>query len=249
MAQIILSGVSVEFPIYHGSARSMRRFALEKALGRNLDLEGRRATVKALRDIDLQVGDGDRLALIGANGAGKSTLLRTMAGVYAPVAGSVMRTGRVTALLSLGMGLNLDSTGLENIVLLAMHLGIPPRAMRPHVDDIVEWTELGGFIEAPLRTYSAGMVTRLAFAVSTAIPPEILLLDEWLGVGDAGFQQKAYERMAAFVGRSSVIVLASHSADLLKTWCNRAVRLEAGRLVESGAAEDLLPQAPAAGRL
>ena len=227
----------------------MRRFALEKALGRNLDLEGRRATVKALRDIDLSVGNGDRLALIGANGAGKSTLLRTMAGVYAPVAGSVVRTGRVTALLSLGMGLNLDSTGLENIVLLGMHLGIPPREMRPHVDEIVAWTELGGFIEAPLRTYSAGMVTRLAFAVSTAIAPEILLLDEWLGVGDASCQQKAYDRMAGFVGRSSVIVLASHSAELLKAWCNRAIRLDAGRLVESGAVEDLLPDAPAAGRL
>ena len=244
MARISLSGVSVEFPIFHASARSMRRFALERALGRNLDLRRRLATVKALSDIDLDVGDGDRLALIGANGAGKSTLLRTMAGVYAPVRGRVERSGRLAALLSLGMGLNMDSTGRDNILLLAMHLDIPPRAMRPHVEEIVEWTELGPFIEAPLRTYSAGMVSRLAFAVSTAIPPEILLLDEWLGIGDADFQLKAYERMSAFVGGSSLLVLASHSRELLETWCNRAVRLEAGRIAARGGVGELLP-APA----
>ena len=240
---IRLSGVSVEFPIYHASARSMRRLALDKALGRNLDLHRRLATVKALSDIDLEVREGDRLALIGPNGAGKSTLLRTMAGVYAPARGRVERSGRVAALLSIGMGLNMESTGRDNILLLAMHLDIPPREMRPHVEEIVEWTGLGPFIEAPLRTYSAGMVSRLAFAVSTAIPPDILLLDEWLGIGDADFQVKAYERMSTFVGGSSLIVLASHSRELLAAWCNRAVRLDAGRIVAEGTVADLMPAA------
>ena len=239
MAKISLSGVSVEFPIYHASGQSMRRFALDKALGTNLDLQRRIATVRALRDVDLELREGDRLALIGPNGAGKSTLLRTMAGVYPPTRGRVTRSGRVTALLTQGLGLNLDRTGRENIFLLAMHLDMRPSIMRPLVDEIVEWTQLGPYIEAPLRTYSAGMIARLAFAVSTAVPPEILLLDEWLGIGDAAFQQKAYERMVAFVGHSGLLVLASHSVDLLTAWCDKAVRLDAGRIVAEGPVREI----------
>jgi ABC-type polysaccharide/polyol phosphate transport system ATPase subunit len=245
MARIILKGINVEFPIYHASARSMRRFALDGALGRKLDLTGARATVRALTDIGLDLTDGDRLALIGPNGAGKSTLLRTMAGVYAPLSGTIVREGKVTPLLSLGMGLNLDATGRENIILLGMHLDIPPRDMRRKMDEIVEWTELGAFIGAPLRAYSAGMIMRLAFAVSTCFPPEILLMDEWLAIGDAAFQEKAHERLAAFVGGSSVLVLASHSGALLEAWCNRAARLDGGRIVELGPVRDLLPPARA----
>jgi ABC-type polysaccharide/polyol phosphate transport system ATPase subunit len=241
LARIVLEGISVEFPIYHASARSMRRFALDGALGRKLDLTGARATVRALTDIGLDLADGDRLALIGPNGAGKSTLLRTMAGVYAPLSGTIVREGKVTPLLSLGMGLNLDATGRENILLLGMHLDIPPREMRRKTDEIVAWTELGAFIGVPLRAYSAGMIMRLAFAVSTCFPPEILLMDEWLAIGDADFQEKAHERLAAFVGGSSVLVLASHSGELLETWCNRAARLDGGRIVDMGAVRDLIP--------
>ena len=225
----------------------MRRFALEGALGRKLDLTGGRATVRALSGIDLEVSDGDRLALIGPNGAGKSTLLRTMAGVYSPLSGTIVRNGRVTPLLNLGMGISPDATGRENILLLGMHLDIPPREMRRKVDEIVEWTELGAFIEAPLKTYSAGMIGRLAFAVSTSFQPDILLMDEWLGVADAAFQHKAYERMAGFVSGSSLLVLASHSGELLEAWCNRAVRMEGGRIVEEGQVRDLLPEQRAVG--
>jgi ABC-type polysaccharide/polyol phosphate transport system ATPase subunit len=243
VAHILLDGVDVEFPIYHASARSMRRFALKGLLGRRLDLERSRPTVRALTGIDLDVAEGDRLALIGPNGAGKSTLLRTMAAVYAPLRGRIVREGRVTPLLSLGMGISPEATGRENIFLLGMHLDIPPREMRRKVDEIVAWTELGAFIGAPLRTYSAGMIMRLAFAVATCFPPEILLMDEWLAIGDAGFQEKAHERMAAFVGGSSLLVLASHSGELLEAWCNRAARLDGGRIVELGAVRDLLPAA------
>ena len=242
MARITLEGINVEFPIYHASARSMRRRGFRGALGRKLDLDHGRAMVRALADVDLDVTDGDRLALIGPNGAGKTTLLRTMAGVYAPLSGTIARSGRVTPLLSIGMGLQPEATGHENIFLLGMHLDIPPREMRSKVEEIVEWTELGAFIEAPLKTYSAGMAVRLAFAVSTCFRPEILLMDEWLGVADASFQKKAYDRMASFVGGSSVLVLASHSAHLLESWCNKAVRIEGGRIVERGAVKDLFPQ-------
>jgi ABC-type polysaccharide/polyol phosphate transport system ATPase subunit len=242
MAHILIQGLNVEFPIYHASARSMRRFALGGALGRRLDLDHGRATIRALRDVDLELKDGDRLALIGPNGAGKTSLLRTMAGVYAPLSGTILRQGRVTPLLTIGMGMQPEATGRENILLLGMHLDIPPGEMRPRVDEIVEWTELGAFIGAPLKTYSAGMVLRLAFAVSTSFRPEILLMDEWLGVADADFQTKAYERMAAFVTGSSVLVLASHSAPLLETWCNKAARLDGGRIVERGNVADLVPK-------
>ena len=243
MAHLQLRGVSVEFPLYHASARSMRRYALAGALGGNLSLTGRVAAVTALSDIDLDVRDGDRLALIGANGAGKSTLLRTMAGIYAPTAGTVRRLGRMTPLLGRGTGLDLEATGLENILLLGMHLDIAPAEMRRSIDEIVDWTELGAFIAAPLRTYSAGMVMRLAFAVSTAKAPELLLMDEWLGVADAEFQDKAQQRMAGFVDQTSVVVLASHSAPLLRAWCSTAVRLEHGRIAEAGTVEELVSPA------
>lgn len=240
MAHLSLRGVSLDFPIYHSSSRSMRRFAVQGAFGRKLNLEARRASVAALRDIDLDLGDGDRLALIGPNGAGKSVLLRTMAGVYAPARGTVARTGRLTPLLSHGIGLDPAATGLENILLLGMHLDLKPRDMRRRVDEIVDWTELGPFIGAPLRTYSAGMIMRLAFAVSTCAPPEILLIDEWLGLVDAAFQQKAHQRMAAFVGDTSILVLASHAPDLVALWCSDAVRMDAGSIVERGPVADIL---------
>lgn len=249
MAGISLSGVSVDFPIYHANARSMRRFALQGALGRRLRIEGRHPAVTALSNIDLELRGGDRLAIVGPNGSGKSTLLRTMAGVYAPRTGTVSRAGTMTPLLSPATGIDLAATGLDNIFLIGMHQGIAPAKMRDFVDEIVEWTELGAFIGVPLRTYSAGMMLRLAFAVSTAVPPDILLMDEWVGVADADFQLKAYERMSRFVERTSILVLASHSEALLEIWCNRAVRLESGRIAASGTLAEILDAGRAAQEL
>jgi len=246
MPHLSLRRVCLDFPIYHSGARSMRRFAFQGALSRTLNLEGGRNTVEALRDVDLELRDGDRLALVGANGAGKSVLLRTMAGVYAPSSGTVSRSGRLTPLLSHGIGLDLSATGLENIFLIGMHLDVQPSEMRARVDEIVEWTELGPFIGAPLRTYSAGMIMRLAFAVSTCSPPEILLIDEWLGFVDVTFQHKAHQRMAAFVGDTSILVLASQAPDLLALWCSEAVRLEGGRIVDRGALGDVVAAVRAA---
>jgi len=246
MARLQLRGVSVEMPIYHASARSIRKAALSGAFARRFRNDRARPTVAALTDVDLDLKDGDRLALIGANGAGKSVLLRTMAGVYAPRKGTITRTGRLTPLLSHGTGLDLAATGLENIMLIAMHLDIPPSEMRSRVDEIVEWTQLGPFIGAPLRTYSAGMMVRLAFAASTSFAPDILLIDEWLGFVDPAFQQKAHRRMADFVRGSNILVLASHSSELVTLWCDTAVRLDGGRIVERGMASELLERSAAA---
>jgi ABC-type polysaccharide/polyol phosphate transport system ATPase subunit len=248
MAMIRLSDVHVEFPIYHASSRSIRRSALDGAFGRRFDVSGRRASVTALDGIDLEAADGDRLALIGPNGAGKSLLLRTIAGIYAPARGKVTVEGRVRPLLSYGIGMDMAATGFENIYLLGMHLDVPPAAVRRRIDEIVSWTELGPFIHAPLRTYSAGMIMRLTFAVSTAFPAEILLLDEWLALVDAEFQNKAQQRMSAFIGEANILVLASHSAAILELWCNRAVRLAGGRVVGRGSVRDMIEQAmPPAG--
>jgi ABC-type polysaccharide/polyol phosphate transport system ATPase subunit len=245
MAHLRLDDVSVEFPVYHASARSMRHYALAGAIGRRMNLQKSRATVPALSGVSLAIEAGQRVALVGENGAGKTTLLRTMAGIYEPETGRVVRAGSLTALLSLGMGINPEATGRENIFLLGMHIGIPPRQMRSAVDEIVAWTDLGAFIGAPLRTYSAGMTLRLAFAVSTAFPPEILLLDEWLGIADPAFQMRAYERMAGFVGKTAILVLASHAREMLETWCDRAVRLDGGRIVADGPLREVLGPRPA----
>jgi len=243
MARLVLDGVSVTFPIYHASARSMRRFALKGALGRRIRMEPRMPSVAALSEVDLQLQDGDRLAVVGANGSGKTTLLRTAAGIYPPTAGRVRLVGSVTPLLGLGTGLNLAATGLENIFLMGMHLDIPPSRLKTVVDEIVDWTQLGPFIGTPLRTYSAGMIVRLAFAVSTAFPPDILVMDEWLGVADAEFRAKGYERMAGFVNGARITLLASHHRSLLETWCNRAILLEEGRIIADGALETILDRA------
>jgi ABC-type polysaccharide/polyol phosphate transport system ATPase subunit len=240
MALIRLRDVSVEFPIYSGGSRSLRRLLLHSTIQGNLGKDRHdRITVRALSDLNLDIGHGERLALIGANGAGKSTLLKVLAGIYEPTRGRIQSLGRVTALLTSSVGLSPDATGRENIVMRGMYMDIHPRAIRARIDEIVDFTELGHYIDMPVRTYSAGMIIRLCFAVATAFPPEILLMDEWLSAGDAGFLAKARRRMETFVAGSSIVVLASHSLPLLREWCTRAVLLEHGRIITVGAVEEV----------
>lgn len=240
MAELVARNLTVAYPVYHSGMRSFRRTMADRLLGRNLNVDGRnRVSVTALRGIDLELRDGDRLAIMGTNGAGKTTLLRALAGVYEPVSGRVETTGRRTALITPYVGLNLDATGRENIAVLAANMNFDPRALLTHADDIARWSELGSYIDLPLRTYSSGMVVRLAFATWTCIRPEILLMDEWLGVADASFLARAQKRLAGFVGSSSIMVLASHSTELLRRWCNRAILLENGTIVAEGTVEDV----------
>ncbi len=240
MAFIRLHDVSVEFPVYSGSSRSLRKTLLQGRIQGNLGKDkDDRITVCALSDLNLDIGHGERLALIGANGAGKSTLLKVLAGIYQPTRGRMASSGRVSALLTSSVGLSPDATGRENIVIRGMYMDIHPRKVRGHIDEIVDFTELGHYIDMPVRTYSAGMVIRLCFAVATAFPPEILLMDEWLAAGDASFLAKARRRMETFVTGSSIVVLASHSLPLLREWCNRAALLEHGRIVADGLVDDV----------
>jgi ABC-2 type transport system ATP-binding protein/lipopolysaccharide transport system ATP-binding protein len=163
-----------------------------------------------------------------------------MAGIYSPTRGELYSSGRISALLDVSLGLNPEATGRENIILRGMYMSIHPREMRSHVDEIVEFAELGPYIDMPARTYSAGMLVRLGFAISTCMPAEILLMDEWLFAGDARFLDKAQQRMEQFVGSSSILVLASHSTDLLRKWCNRGIMLQHGRVAAHGHVHDVI---------
>jgi len=233
--------LSVEFSIYQGSSRSLKKMVFATAMQGNLGRDSAdRINVRALNDVSLDIENGDRVGLIGANGAGKTTLLRVLAGIYFPSRGELYSSGKISALLDASVGLNAEATGRENIILRGMYMDIHPREMRARVDKIVEFTELGPYIDMPARTYSSGMMVRLGFAISTCMPAEILIMDEWLSAGDIRFLEKAQRRMEQFVGGSSILVLASHSPELLRKWCNRGIMLQNGRIAAHGSIDEVI---------
>jgi ABC-type polysaccharide/polyol phosphate transport system ATPase subunit len=180
------------------------------------------------------------LGIIGHNGAGKSTLLRVLAGVYVPTSGRVTIEGRVSALFNTSPGLDSDDTGFENIVTCGLFLGMSRADIRAKTPEIAEFTELGDYLNLPVRTYSAGMITRLAFAIATSIDPEILVLDEGLSAGDARFAEHAEQRVDELVKRSSILIIASHAEGLIRSMCNRAMLLESGRVVTIGEVDEVI---------
>lgn len=230
MAHIVADGICVEFPIWNPSRRSLKNAVLRATTGGRLAREtSTRVLVQALSDLSFELSRGDRVGLVGHNGSGKSTLLRVLTGIYEPVRGRLELSGRVSSLLDLSLGMDHEATGLENIVLRGVLMGMPPSAIQSKVDDIAEFSELGDYLSMPIRTYSSGMLLRLAFAVSTSVAPEILLLDEWLSVGDAGFRDKAERRLLEMIESSAILVLASHDETLIKRFCTRILRLDHGR--------------------
>jgi ABC-type polysaccharide/polyol phosphate transport system ATPase subunit len=241
MASINLRNVAVEFPIYQAGARSIKKMLIAGTTHGNLARDAHdRVMVRALHDISFDIENSDRIGLIGANGAGKTTLLKVLARIYKPTQGQIHISGHTTALINASVGLNQDATGRENIILRGLHMDIHPRDMRERIDQVAEFTELGSYLDMPVRTYSAGMMVRLAFAVSTCIRPEILILDEWLSAGDAQFLGKAQRRMEEFVARSSILVLASHSFELIQQWCRRAVYLKDGVIEAIGPVNEVV---------
>ena len=227
--------------MYQSSSRSLKKSILASTTRGNLARDAlNRINVKALSDLNLNIEQGDRVGLMGLNGSGKTTLLKVLAGIYRPSRGQLLASGQVSALLDISLGMNGELTGYENIVLRGMYMGIHPREMRKRSDDVAEFTELGDYLDMPLRTYSSGMIVRLSFAIATCIAPEILLLDEWLSAGDAPFIVKAKKRMDEFVRLSSILVLASHSTQLLQEWCNRGIWLEFGHLKMTGPIEEVV---------
>ncbi|MCK1343052.1 ABC transporter ATP-binding protein [Bradyrhizobium sp. 193] len=239
-AHIALRNVSVRFPVLSFRDRSLRsRFVNAMTLRRTTATPH---IVSALNDVNLDIRAGDRVAIIGANGAGKTTLLRVLAGIYHPTSGSVDVLGRCLPLFDLSAGFDVEATGYENI----MRRGLVIGARRSEIDakrgEIAAFTELGDRLDLPLRTYSSGMMLRLIFAVATAVVGEIVLLDEWIGVGDQQFREKARQRLDEIVVRAGILVLASHDIELIKSTCNRAILLEEGRIVAAGATDEILGQ-------
>jgi lipopolysaccharide transport system ATP-binding protein len=235
MALIDFQNVCVDFPIYNANGRSLKKLLIQVATGGQLgaDPQGR-VVVRALDDLSLTLKDGDRVALLGHNGAGKSTLLRLSSGVYEPSAGVARIEGEIGSLIDISLGIDPEATGRENIFLRGGLLGMTRREISNRIDEIIDFSELGVFIDMPLRTYSTGMHLRLAFAVSTIVRPEILLMDEWLSVGDEGFKHKAEKRLTELVESTNILVIASHSRDLVMHTCNRAIWLEHGKIRMDG---------------
>jgi ABC-type polysaccharide/polyol phosphate transport system ATPase subunit len=193
---------------------------------------GQISIVTALKNVSFELKNGDALALVGHNGAGKSTMLRTMAGVYTPVSGRIERRGRISTMLELGAGMDPELSGYENITRMGVLLGMSMREIAEHVPDIEAFTQLGDFLQLPVRTYSSGMSTRLMFAVATTVQPDILLVDEIFGMGDAEFQQNAKRRMEKLLETVGIFVFATHNVDLIDRYCNRFFRLEHGTVQE-----------------
>lgn len=231
MAVIALDHVSVDFPIYGAGSRSLKKSLLRVGSASRIARDAKdRITVRALRDVTLHIAEGERVGIVGRNGAGKSTLLRTIAGIYEPTAGRVRVDGRVTTLFSLNVGIEQEATGYENILLRGLAAGMRRDEIERRAADIADFTELGEHLNLPLHTYSDGMRARLAFAIATAAEPDIVLMDEWIGAGDAAFMEKAQGRLSTMLDGARVLVLASHNADLIKKVCTRTVELVNGRV-------------------
>jgi lipopolysaccharide transport system ATP-binding protein len=239
-ASVSIENVSVDFPLYHGSSRSLKKTVLAAASGRLGEDTRQRVVVQALRDIDLHLAPGDRLGLVGTNGAGKTTLLRTIAGIYEPHIGRVRVTGSLNALLDPNLGMNMDLTGRENILLRGLYNGFSRGEISRLEEDVQDFAELGEFLELPVRFYSSGMMIRLGFAMATAIRPQVLLMDEWFMAGDATFLAKARARLEGIVRGAEILVLSSHIAGAVLDWCTRVIWMDHGRVRMDGPAKEVM---------
>ncbi len=233
MTHLQFDRVTVRYPVHNNRTKSLRNNLVRISTGGRLDSEsGRIQVVTALDDVSFEFREGDAVGLIGHNGAGKSTMLRTMAGVYKPTHGAVRRRGRTATVLELGAGIDPELSGYENITRMGVLLGMSIAETKERISEIERFTQLGNFLQLPVRMYSSGMATRLMFAVATSTRPDILLVDEVFGAGDAEFQERAKERMSRLISSVGIFVFASHDHELIRTYCNRFLRLEHGRVIE-----------------
>ncbi len=236
MAKIELKDVSLTFTLRKAVRLSLKEFLLN---GMFMNSRNPLVRVPALVDVDLSVTDGERIGIIGHNGAGKSTLLKMLAGVYPPTHGTRLVEGKICSLFDITLGFEPDATGRENIMYRAYLQGETPRTLRPKQKQIEDFSELGDFLDTPVRYYSAGMAVRLAFSIATAIEPEVLLIDEVLSVGDLSFQNKAGQRMKDMMANASLMVMVSHDLGSIEKLCTKAIWLEHGRIVASGSAKEI----------
>ena len=254
MDTVIAENLNIEFPIYGTKGRSLRHllflnplrsipkhFVGSKSVGGTVkERNDGVLAVNALHNINLRLKNGDRLGLIGHNGSGKTTLLRALAGIYEPTSGSLVTHGKIMPLFNITEGMAPDATGRELIQVRCVLLGIEQADITRATPDIIEFCQLGDYLDMPIRTYSQGMLVRLAFAITTAFRADILLFDELIGAGDASFVEQAHKRLSDFVERSNVLVVASHSTEIIRKWCNRAILLEHGKLLMDADVESVL---------
>lgn len=241
MARIHLDSVSVEFPVYNISARSFKKNFLRLATGGAVVKDTKQhVMVNALSNLSITIEHGDQVGLLGHNGAGKSTFLRLLANIYEPTHGNISIAGNVSAMLNLMQGIETELTGYENIILRGTLLGLTRQEIDQHTDEITELTGLGDYLAMPVRTYSSGMMVRLAFAISTSVKPNILLIDEIFANGDSEFMTIMRARMQSLVNRSSIVVMATHFDHLLKEFCNKGLLLENGQVKYFGPIDEAL---------
>jgi lipopolysaccharide transport system ATP-binding protein len=238
-ANIELKNVTVDFPVFNAVNMSLKNRVLSAATGGVLGRHDGLVVVRSLQNINLRISAGERVGLIGSNGAGKTTLLRVISGIYYPTHGQALVEGNCISLINISLGIDAEATGRENIRLRSAMMGFTPAQTRERIDEIISFSGLGDFINMPFRTYSTGMQLRLAFAVSTCIHPQILVMDEWLSTGDEEFSERADERLKNVINATEILVLASHSPDLLKRNCTRLIWLERGEIHMDGPVEEV----------
>ena len=233
MAHIFIKNISVEFKIYGQNSRSLRKKFLNQVTGGVIDHNKDAITVKAIDSFSLELKEGDKVGLTGHNGAGKSTLLRVIAGIYKPTLGSVTIRGSVGTLIDMTAGMDSEATGVENIYLRGYILGMSKKKIQNLIDEVCDFTGLGNFINLPIKTYSAGMSSRLSLALSTPlISPDILVVDEGIGAGDEEFQERALTRINEFKSKVKILIMANHDENSLRPYCNKIIQIKSGKIIE-----------------
>ncbi len=232
MASIELRDCTIDIPVYGLMNRSLKGTIANATTGGRISREsGTVSTVRALDNVSMYVGAGERLALVGHNGSGKTTLLRLLAGIYEPSGGYIKTVGKISSMLDITLGMNLEATGYENIQLRGLAAGLSEKQIALIVNDAAEFSGLGEFLHLPVRTYSSGMVLRLAFSVVSTLDADIIVMDEWLSVGDSEFTERAQERLRQLVDRAKILVVATHDASLAERICNRTIVLDHGKVI------------------
>lgn len=238
MAYVKIKDVVLDIPVFDSVERSLRTHTLNALTGgKILNTFNKKMIIRALNDVNLDIREGDALGLVGPNGSGKSSLLRLISGIYKPTTGSVSVSGELRPLISLGVGLEANLTGIDNVRRLGALYGYKPEAIDEKLDQIVSFSGLGDFIELPVRTYSSGMVLRLMFSTLVTGNPDIVVLDEFFSAGDEDFVKKSEERMETLLYNAKILIFASHSKSLVKKYCNRFIRMDSGKPIEIGLEE------------
>jgi len=229
-----LVSVSLNLPVFSSQSKSLKSSIVKYGLRGKINNDKGYAYVEALKDISFNFISGDRVGIIGSNGAGKTTLLKMLAGVYHPTIGEVKKSGRVVSMLDIHLGMDEEFSGIENIFLRGYYLGYSTNEIKIKVKEIISFSELDDYINLPIRTYSSGMRLRLAFSISTSFDAEILLMDENILAGDASFISKAKHRLESYLHKSDILFLASHSDDVIRSYCNKAIWMQSGKIMYIG---------------